>query len=169
MFTDIITDIEKALAAEAYLSALALSLALPDICGKVEFPNIKSNKERYIKWYDSCITAHDYPSDFDDVQKFDGAKCYKLRCSFLHAGEVDQLDGIDKFSLKISARRHSAYYGGSFYKVAKDHVGNEKYDIELDVAQLCFKIYHCANGFYKSHPDPSAFEKISPIQVVGGV
>lgn len=38
---DLIKDIENALRNKSYLSALALSLTLPDICGGVEYPQFK--------------------------------------------------------------------------------------------------------------------------------
>ncbi len=163
MFLDIINDIKKAIDAEAYLSALALSLALPDICGKVEFPQIKSNKKRYVDWYDKHITYNNYPDDYDDSLKFDGEKCYKLRCAFLHAGEVDQLIGIENFELIISPKTHPMVYGGGCYTTNVDKDGNTTYTITQDVAQLCFWIYRCANGYYERHPNKSDFDKISPI------
>lgn len=41
---DLIKDIENALRNKSYLSALALSLTLPDICGGVEYPPIQTQK-----------------------------------------------------------------------------------------------------------------------------
>jgi hypothetical protein len=49
-----INDIKKALRAEAFLSALALTLTLPDICGKVAYPKLGCG-ERYKRWYDENI------------------------------------------------------------------------------------------------------------------
>ena len=45
-----VKDIMNALKKRSYFSALALALALPDMCGAVEYPN-ESVSERYIKWY----------------------------------------------------------------------------------------------------------------------
>lgn len=39
-----ILQIQKALNAEAYFPALALTLTLPDICGQVEYPTENSSK-----------------------------------------------------------------------------------------------------------------------------
>jgi hypothetical protein len=47
------------LKAEAYLSALALTLTLPDICGKAAYPEIKTAGDRYRKWYDEQIGKHE--------------------------------------------------------------------------------------------------------------
>ncbi len=54
MIVKIVEDINKALDCEAYLSALSLTLMLPDVCGKAEYPNLKVG-EHYIKWYDEYI------------------------------------------------------------------------------------------------------------------
>ena len=55
---DKIFDIKRALESGAYLSALALTLTLPDICGKAAFPDLKIG-ERYRKWYDENIAKYD--------------------------------------------------------------------------------------------------------------
>ena len=46
MIDKIIKDIETSLENGAYLGALALALALPDICGKAAYPSLKVG-ERY--------------------------------------------------------------------------------------------------------------------------
>ncbi|MFI3227991.1 MAG: hypothetical protein R3Y09_11390 [Clostridia bacterium] len=163
MFLDIIRDIENALEKEVYLSALALSLTLPDICGKVEFPTIKSTKQRYIKWYDKHITNNNYPDEHDEALKFNGEKCYELRCSYLHAGEVEQLVGIQDFQLIIINKTHPIVYGGSCDTTYIDQNENKTYTIQQDVAQLCYWIYKCAEVFYKQHENKEVFDKINPI------
>ncbi|MFY0781814.1 hypothetical protein [Peribacillus simplex] len=55
---DKIKDINLALNNKSYLSALALSFTLPDICGKIEYPHFKSNSgkrkvgKQYAVWFD---------------------------------------------------------------------------------------------------------------------
>ena len=49
MLLEIIKEIEKALDNEMFLSALALTLTLPDICGKAEYPELGNKPERYIR------------------------------------------------------------------------------------------------------------------------
>jgi hypothetical protein len=43
-----IKDINLALTNKSYLSALALSLTLPDICGQIEYPDLKKKMENVI-------------------------------------------------------------------------------------------------------------------------
>lgn len=49
-----ISEIRRALNLELYNCALATALTLPDICGKVEFPN-EYSRERYTKWFDKYV------------------------------------------------------------------------------------------------------------------
>lgn len=54
MLMTIIDDVNKSLKAGAYISALSLTLTIPDICGKAEYGDI-GNKRRYINWYDEYM------------------------------------------------------------------------------------------------------------------
>ncbi|MDM8313423.1 hypothetical protein [Clostridium cadaveris] len=47
MMLRLIADVNKALEAESYFSALSLVLTFPDICGKDEYPQEKSTTKRY--------------------------------------------------------------------------------------------------------------------------
>lgn len=100
MINKIIEDIDKALVAEAYLSALALALTLPDICAKAEYGDeIKINKERYIKWYDEYIGQYEKPTeDFgaNSTPYLSGEVVYQLRCNYLHQGTAT----VDKEKIK---------------------------------------------------------------------
>ncbi|MBQ9348422.1 MAG: hypothetical protein IJT94_13995, partial [Oscillibacter sp.] len=49
-----INEIRQALKHQCYFPALALALALPDICGMAEFPHLRVT-ERYIAWYDKYL------------------------------------------------------------------------------------------------------------------
>ena len=55
MMLRLIADVNKALEAESYFSALSLVLTFPDICGKAEYPQEKSTAKRYKNWYDEYI------------------------------------------------------------------------------------------------------------------
>lgn len=47
MIKDILEDIKLASKNKAYFSALALTLTIPDICGKIEYKNL-NDKEKNI-------------------------------------------------------------------------------------------------------------------------
>lgn len=57
----LIDDVNKALDAESYYSALTLALTLPDICGKAEYPQEKSTAKRYKDWYDEQASLRTMP------------------------------------------------------------------------------------------------------------
>lgn len=102
MREQIIEDIEKALGADAYLSALALAITIPDFCGKYYIEKVeKSNKAecskyRYEQWYKKFFLRNDNKEDAyyneKQIQKpsqLTCEQCYGLRCSFLHAMDTD--------------------------------------------------------------------------------
>ena len=59
MMLQLIDDVNKALDAECYYSALTLALTFPDICGKAEYPKEKSTAKRYKDWYDDQIGRYE--------------------------------------------------------------------------------------------------------------
>ncbi|MFG6120916.1 hypothetical protein [Thalassobacillus sp. B23F22_16] len=99
---DKIKDIKLALNNKSYLSALALSLTLPDICGQIEYPNLKKKNGRrnvgkqYAAWFDDWVNQYyaDHTGWTKDYTKaknpiLTGRMCYSLRCKFLHNGNTD--------------------------------------------------------------------------------
>ncbi|WP_246010437.1 MULTISPECIES: hypothetical protein [Bacillaceae] len=97
-----IKDIRLALYNQNYQAALALSLTLPDICGQIEYPNLKRRDGRrnigqqYATWFNDWVNHYyaDPTGWTDDYSKakspiFTGEMCYSLRCSFLHEGNSD--------------------------------------------------------------------------------
>lgn len=84
-------SIEKALKDKNWYAALALALALPDICANVCSPNEGSQK-RYVKWYNRYLlpkyTRYVGP-DKEETVFLVGEDCYALRCALLHEGSHD--------------------------------------------------------------------------------
>lgn len=58
MIKSYVNNIKCSLKNNCYLSALSLSLALPDICGRAEYPNESSVAKRYIDWYNKYLGAY---------------------------------------------------------------------------------------------------------------
>ena len=79
-----VKDIMNALKKRSYFSALALALALPDMCGAVEYPN-ESVSERYIKWYQEHVEPW-VKKEGKDNPDLSGEVVYNLRNTFLHQG-----------------------------------------------------------------------------------
>ncbi|WP_018394534.1 hypothetical protein [Bacillus sp. 37MA] len=85
-FTD---AIRQSLEAQNWTAALAVALTLPDICGRLEYPNDSSSK-RYSKWFDDYMKEEYSMGHLEDATTFiTGRDAYALRCSFLHGGETN--------------------------------------------------------------------------------
>lgn len=117
MIKNFVDDIKRAVDNKAYLSALALALTLPDICGKIEYDKASNmdNRAKYIMWFDEWIYKHvEIPKSesekfngYDELVKFDGEVCYGLRNALLHHGNtfdsyISNGIRIDRFELCVS-------------------------------------------------------------------
>ena len=83
-----IQAIEISLNTQNWYSALALALTLPDICGKIDYPNLhKQTRLRYSKWFDMYV-GEEYKMTIEGktITLLTGNDCYALRCSYLHEG-----------------------------------------------------------------------------------
>lgn len=155
MRMDIIaTAIEDAIEKRCFLPALSLSLVIPDICAKYDYPDIYKKKSdykgykgqgaAYAKWYDENIGNYDIDPK-TCIGLIDGRSCWKLRCEFLHSGSID-LDNFmsvdDKhITFKLISSRYSdlKWTIGGCSAVAYSE-NKKKQDIELDIVNLCGKI-----------------------------
>lgn len=118
----IIYDLEKSLNNDCLISALALALIIPDICGKVKYPEIKTNGERYRKRYDEYIGNREKDGltcnaneAFCGMPYLSGEVVYKLRCAFLHSGSSNienEYEGfkLDNFVLRIEKKNDFDIY-----------------------------------------------------------
>lgn len=87
-----VKDIRNALENKCYFAALSLALALPDMCGAVEFGENCCAGKRYVNWFDEYIGK-----DAKEAQNFGGDQqpwisgevVYRLRNQFLHLGNAE--------------------------------------------------------------------------------
>lgn len=75
-------SIQDSLKTSNWMSALTLSLTIPDIAGKIEYSSPKVG-DRYSKWFNKYISPK---YNVNGNIFFSGEDCYALRCSFLHEG-----------------------------------------------------------------------------------
>lgn len=70
-----------------WYSSLTLALTLPDICGRLEFPE-RSSSKRYVHWFEEYLMDK-YTSKNPWVRHvfLNGEDAYALRCAYLHQGE----------------------------------------------------------------------------------
>jgi hypothetical protein len=180
-----IKDINLALTNKSYLSALALSLTIPDICGQIEYPDFfKKNGERnirkqYVAWFDDWVNQYfaDNTGWTKDGSKannpyFTGEMCYSLRCSFLHAGNSD----IKKWGDKEDSNFYYSYefelaIGGadktglSWVTPTKNKLKIlKKKTVRVNIDKLCEYICLSAEKYYgEKHPDLFKDHKIKII------
>ena len=86
---ELIDAIKICLQNENWHAALFVTLALPDICGSLENPNLKKSEERYIKWFNKYLSAkyiHEVGAEHKVHVFLTGEDCYALRCAYLHEG-----------------------------------------------------------------------------------
>lgn len=88
-----LADIHCAVSGGAFYSALALSVAIPDICGGIEYPNEQKVTKRYQDWFDRwCGMLQSYLT---------AADCYAIRCSYLHQG-IDEFGGSSAIAARLT-------------------------------------------------------------------
>lgn len=89
-FEDLLNEIYGCLKDEHYFAALSLSLSIPDICGKVEYPNVNGTAKRYKDWYKTYIGKNESPLNeyynCEDYSWIDEDIAYSVRCNMFHEG-----------------------------------------------------------------------------------
>jgi len=70
-------------------AALALALTLPDICGRLQHPEVRSSQKRYEAWWQDWM--HDAYATQGGVL-LSGADAYALRCAVLHEGRDEVVE-----------------------------------------------------------------------------
>ena len=153
-----VNDIENALKNKSYFSALAMSLALPDICGAAEYPNETSTAKRYIEWYNKYLG--EYMSDDSGNPYLSGEIVYNLRNTSLHAGSPnidsnkikDEANQLDRFMLFLGDRTEmcvTLFINTSIVKLRS---------MIVDVTYLCKTICDCSLWYYKNNTNKFHFD-----------
>ncbi|MDG1567624.1 hypothetical protein [Bacillus cereus] len=160
---NLIKEIMSNLENKNYLSALALTLILPDICGEIEYPKIKSGRERYAKWYNKHIYQFEIPEGMEELHKFNGDAVYQLRCNLLHDGSSDISEHMkEKHSPKESENfvfeltDTTTSFGKTWELEEDDHI----LVIKIGVDAFCRKVCSTAGKYYKDKEQPDIFNKI---------
>lgn len=154
-----VNDIENALKNKSYFSALAMSLALPDICGAAEYPNETSTAKRYIEWYNKYLG--EYMSDDRGNPYLSGEIVYNLRNTFLHAGSPnidsnkikDEANQLDRFILILGDGTEiwsaTLFINTSIVKLRT---------MIVDVTYLCKTICDRSLWYYKNNTNKFHFD-----------
>lgn len=150
MINRIIKEINNSLSNGYYLVALMAALALPDICGKAEYPNEKP-RERYLRWYEEWIGK--YETYKDSRMPYPTANIvFELRNSLVHEGspKVHEMNNdLTKFRL---FKGDSWMIGGSSQI---DSDGTRC--LEINILNLIWKLCTCSEAYYKENKDKFTF------------
>lgn len=158
MVNELIREIKICLKNGCYMAALTIALTLPDICGKAKYPDEKSTKKRYVKWFDEYIKqCGNFPDNYsNDIQYLSSELIYSLRCSVLHEGkpgiDKDKSD-IDYFEL-IWREMESASSRNFVVETVHNDDGSDKckkYSINL--RYLCNLIYKATENYYNNNKE----------------
>lgn len=140
-FDDYLTHVERALEAHAYYAALALALALPDICVSCRLPEHRpTTAQLYMRW------CREYASEIDPHE------VYTLRCAFLH-------NGTSEFSKRHRARRDTLGVQLSWrgpeprgYMVLRvSSTDSPEQTVGLDAGGFCRGLIHGARRWRTDH------------------
>ena len=153
MIERIISDCEQALDHNLYFAALSLALTLPDICAKAKYPNEKSNKKRYVDWYEEYIGQHQkHPQLFEESDDFpyaSGQIIYSLRCSLLHQG-TPNIDGnkcnVTHFSLICESKKPP-------YAWEMSGTSPGRRELQLPIRTICETILTAVKKYYTENKE----------------
>ena len=149
---DLISEIRSDLQFGNYLSALALSLIIPDICAKALYG--ETGRNNYIKWYDGNLGINQRPED-DVMPYLDGDVIYQLRCSILHSGcyDLESSDNIkdqnkvDEFKLYVNEGNHFVDGVASYDRYTHYRT------LDVDIKKLCENICFVAKAEYNDNKE----------------
>lgn len=118
------------------MSALFMSLTIPDICSK---------GSHYIEWYDTWV-AHDGPFGIS------GKECYKnLRCGMLHNGKAK-----GGFSLSCDSK-NNIHLGHIIYIETDNNTGEKERLMRVNINELVENILEGAKAFVEKEGDIELF------------
>ena len=163
-----ISEIENNLENKNYISALHLALSIPDMLGKVAFPELSSTRKRYIKWFDENVRninfGYLYSKEPFDVgegfPKMSGIVCYALRCSMFHEGANDIVDSndtclINEFVLSLTDEDFVSGNTAGIFPVRWNLDGtiDENKFLYVSCKGLCKELVAAAREYFKRNPN----------------
>ena len=146
-----IEEIEKCLDAELYLVALSMSLTLPDVCGKAEYPGENVGK-RYKQWYNNYVANKPTSPYAADMPYLSGEVVYSLRNSLLHSvnpnitkkGIQDSQCKIDNFKIKVGR----SLFGDTSCVTYGANKNVTERGYEVNARLLCMRLCKAAKEYY---------------------
>lgn len=173
-----INAIREALEKECYLTALALALTLPDICGQIEYPELVNQNgnrlvgEQYKKWFREWVghyyadhTGFEQNGKYPKNPYFTDKMCYQLRCAYLHSGNSD----IDEFGEKEDKQFTYVYHFtlsvnggesyGTWWEEPQPNINKllKHKTVRIDISKLCDFLCCAAEKYYDTKDNKKVF------------
>ena len=174
---DRLDEIDKAIKLGLYQAALGLALTVPDICRQIEHPGTKGGRY-YEEWFDKHVRDKFMPKINTEELNYDkrimnGKICYKLRCAFLHSGDVEIEEGALSSIKSESDEAYELSYefilsedfdsGGSETTYPKGSEENfkkvRKYSTIISIKKLCENICEAAMEYTQEQKNKDAFNE----------
>lgn len=148
-----------------YYAALAIALALPDICSSL-IPQAENRVGiRYCTWIDSYfIEQNNYNTTIGETVRLTSKDVYKLRCAYLHSGtdelrDVRLVEDVNKFVFIVSPTGRISMHRN--LTINGDHK-----ECQLDVKKFCEEIEVAVKEFMESINDNQILNDLLLIQNV---
>lgn len=164
-----LADIKACLDAGMYRMALLGALTVPDICGRIEYPDIDGDLERYAKWFDENIDVYNIGhvgKSGDKFSCFNGYMCYLLRCRVVHgnAQNIEDVPNRDRSWFKTSGYdkvlfRFTRGKQSEFYDIQGSGVDKHVAMFHIGVHHLVMQIISSAESVFEKHAGESVFEE----------
>lgn len=142
----LVAAVEQAIDQGNWYAALSVALTMPDICARMEQPEVKSSKKRYTDWCDRYLTPRytrempslAIPGTQESHVFLGGGDCYALRCAVLHEGldstvTQNAREALDRFTFIAPSP-------GGFV-----HMNQSDATLHLQVDQFCRDICSCVS------------------------
>jgi hypothetical protein len=132
-----VAAIRQSLQAENWHAALFLSLAMPDICAKLETPESGNAGPRYRCWFDKYLASVNKTNIMGhEVTFMTAGDCWALRCSLLHEGSDDV--GEQRARETVSKFRFTTM---GMHRIKIEEV------LVLNVARFCEEVCHAVEAW----------------------
>ncbi|GAA4878741.1 hypothetical protein [Ferrimonas pelagia] len=146
--------VRKNIESKNWYGALFLALTMPDICGKLAYPEIEFAGQRYKKWFDANLAEVNKANIMgNEVVFLTATDCWALRCSLLHQG-TDNI--TDQRAQEIISKFEFTTMG--MHRIKINSV------LTLNVASFCEEICQSVENWFNSVSDDTDIqESISKI------
>lgn len=166
MINKLIEQIGSAIANKLYIVAINTALTLPDICGKAEYPSLKTEK-RYIEWCRKYMQFAENPKSNEynkSLLDLTAGTIYDLRCAMLHAGSqklriIKKEKKIINYELICApSKEYDLYSDTAITEFKMPIIKPIKRTYKVGVCRLCSLLCAAAKMYYENNREKLVFD-----------